>query len=473
MLDINPESTMADLPSDGVLLHPTVPPVHSHLQLDLTEQQADAIRKLQAFVQLTCLEKFLLIAGFPGVGKSTVMVYAIQELQSPNLEFVLSATTNKAVNVLSKMASQIGLQAPCMTIHQFLGLKLVKRQGEKVLEKGASDFALLLSFSGKQIVVFVDECSMINEALWSFLVQETQRSYLAPKFVLMGDPFQLNPVNEGRSPSFKVTNKIVLNQVVRQAAHNPLLTILKSCRTAIRQKISFEPKTRVTADKQQGLLKTSQKTLVKYAQKLVIEDFDTNPDRFRILCWTNKRVDFYNTILRRYRYGNDAPRFVMNERLISTESVVAPNKKGIILNTATEMVVTAIEEQLHEGYRAYRLTVMPEGYPCARQIFVLHEADQDRFDSETEQLLQSARRSPILWRKYYEHLETFAQVRPCFALTVHTSQGSTFEEVAIDADDLRKRLRDGTQESLTEYNRLWTVALSRARRRVLFCHEAG
>ena len=181
MPDITPSSTTADVPSDGTLIHPIVPPIPNYLQLDLTEQQADAIRKLQAFVQPDCLEKFLLIAGFPGVGKSTVMVYAIQELQSPNLEFFLSATTNKAVNVLSKMASRIGLQVPCMTIHQFLGLKLVKRQGEKVLEKGASDFALLHYFSGKQVVVFVDECSMINEALWSFLVQETQRSYLAPK----------------------------------------------------------------------------------------------------------------------------------------------------------------------------------------------------------------------------------------------------------------------------------------------------
>lgn len=473
MPDITPSSTTADEPSDGVPLHPIDNPIASHLQLDLTEQQADAIRRLQAFVQPDCLEKFLLIAGFPGVGKSTVMVYAIQALQRSNLEFVLSATTNKAVNVLSKMATRIGLQVPCMTIHQFLGLKLVKRQGEKVLEKSASDFALLHSFSGKQSIVFVDECSMINESLWNFLVQETQRSYWAPKFVLMGDPFQLNPVNEGRSPSFKVTNKIILNQVVRQAAQNPLLIVLKSCRTTIHQKTPFEPKTRVTTDKQQGLLKISQKTLVKYAQKLVIENFDTNPDRFRILCWTNKRVDFYNTILRHHRYGQDASRFVVNERLISTESVVAPNKKDIILNTATEMVVMAIAEQLYEGYRAYRLTVMPEGYSATRQIFVLHEVDQDRFDRETEQLLQSAKRSPILWRKYYDHLETFAQVRPCFALTVHTSQGSTFEEVAIDADDLRKRLRDGTQESLMEYNRLWTVALSRAQRRVLFCREDG
>ncbi|MDX2241585.1 MAG: AAA family ATPase [Leptolyngbyaceae cyanobacterium bins.302] len=470
MPDSNPGSTTIDVPSGGAS---SDPPTATSLQFALTEQQADAIEKLQAFVQPNCLEKLLLIAGFPGVGKSTIMVYAIQELQSPNLEFVLTATTNKAVNVLSKMATRVGLQVPCMTIHQFLGLKLVKRQGQKVLEKGASDFALLTYFSGKQVIVFVDECSMINKALWSFLTQETARFYLAPKFVLMGDPFQLNPVNEGRSPSFKVTNKVILNQIVRQAAHNPLLTTLEDCRLAIRQKVPFAPKTNSTTDKDQGLLKTSQKTLVKYAQKSVVESFDTNPDRFRILCWTNKRVDFYNTLLRRHRYGQDAPRFVVDERLISTQSIVAPNKKDIILNTATEMLVTGVEEQPYEGYRAYRLTVLPEGYPGARQIFVLHEAERERFDQETEHLLQSAKRSPVLWRKYYEHLEIFAQVRPCFALTVHTSQGSTFEEVAIDADDLRKRLRDGTGESLTEYNRLWMVALSRAQRRVLFCCDEG
>ena len=31
MPDTNPGSTMADLPSDGTLLHPTDPPIPSHL----------------------------------------------------------------------------------------------------------------------------------------------------------------------------------------------------------------------------------------------------------------------------------------------------------------------------------------------------------------------------------------------------------------------------------------------------------
>jgi ATP-dependent exoDNAse (exonuclease V) alpha subunit len=97
----------------------------------------------------------------------------------------------------------------------------------------------------------------------------------------------------------------------------------------------------------------------------------------------------------------------------------------------------------------------------------LHEDEQLRFDSESQRLLSDAKRNPFLWRRYYGLLETFAQVRPCFALTVHNSQGSTFEEVGIDGNDLRKRLRDGTHSSIREYNRLFYVGASRAKRRVL------
>lgn len=57
--------------------------------------------------------------------------------------------------------------------------------------------------------------------------------------------------------------------------------------------------------------------------------------------------------------------------------------------------------------------------------------------------------------------------RPCFALTIHNSQGSTFEEVGIDGNDLRKRLEESTRSNIREYNRLFYVAASRAKKRVL------
>ncbi|XWK88761.1 MAG: hypothetical protein U7127_01485 [Phormidium sp.] len=78
-----------------------------------------------------------------------------------------------------------------------------------------------------------------------------------------------------------------------------------------------------------------------------------------------------------------------------------------------------------------------------------------------------------MWRKYYWFKDDlFAEVDNCFALTVHNSQGSTFDEVGIDGDDLFTRLLVGNDESrkqkLKEYHRLWYVSGSRCKKRLLF-----
>ena len=106
-----------------------------------------------------------------------------------------------------------------------------------------------------------------------------------------------------------------------------------------------------------------------------------------------------------------------------------------------------------------------------RQIYALHEEDQQRFDAEAQRLMHSAKTNPFFWRKYYKHLETFANIRPCFALTVHNSQGSTFDEVAIDANDLNKRAADGKLSSVRELNRLWYVGATRAKERVFIVKQ--
>jgi len=440
------------------------PPVSSQTAspppLLLTEQQQAAVRALQHFLS-DDEKKLFLLAGYPGTGKSTTIVQVVQLLiAGAGLKVVLTAPTNKAVAVLKQMASEQGLRVDCMTIHQLLGLSLIKRGNEKALERTSSSYLELFD------LVVVDECSMVNRDLWNWIQQSVSNLWCRSKIVLMGDPAQLNPVNEPKSPSFTVPNKTILTQVVRQNDGNPLLEVLKPCRQAIKQRSPFQPLMHTTEDRQSGMVLVNSTTLLKYACKRV-QDFEQEPNRFRVLCWTNKRVDYYNRSLRRQLYGNHAPRFLIGERLITTESAIAPDGKTVVLPTSIEFTITNIEEQRYEGYCTWCLTVLPEGYEAERQIYVLHEDEQLRFDSESQRLLSDAKRNPFLWRRYYRHLETFAQVRPCFALTVHNSQGSTFEEVGIDGNDLRKRLGDGDRSSIREYNRLFYVGASRAKRRVL------
>ena len=56
---------------------------------------------------------------------------------------------------------------------------------------------------------------------------------------------------------------------------------------------------------------------------------------------------------------------------------------------------------------------------------------------------------------------TWVDLRPNFALTVHKSQGSTYDEVFIDLDDM-KSIKD-----LRELAKLLYVAMSRAKYRVI------
>lgn len=385
--------------------------------LTLTEQQQQAVHAVQAFLANPD-QKLFLLAGYPGTGKSTTIVQIIQDLIiNHQRKVVLTAPTNKATSVLKRMASEQTLRVECMTIHQLLGLSVVNR-GEKQLERTSP------SHLERFDLAVIDECSMINQGLWNWSGQAVEQSWTHTKIILMGDPAQLNPVNEGRSPSFSISNRMTLTEAVRQNADNPLLTILKQCRSAIKQQIPFHPVQQITHDRQSGMLLVRPATLLKYACQRST-NFESNPNRFRILCWTNRRVDHYNAVIREHLYGKDAAQFVLNERMITLASTIAPDGKTIALPTSIEFTIAKIEERSHEGYRAWCLTVLPEGYDSQRQIYVLHENEQARFEHEVERSLQNAKRNPYLWRKYYRHLEIFAQIRPCFALTVHNAQGST------------------------------------------------
>jgi exodeoxyribonuclease-5 len=455
-----PQSEQPNLPDNRQQLF-------SHFPFSLTEQQQEALLRLWIFLHSE--EAFFLLGGFAGTGKSTIVFSLVKQLITNNRRVALTAPTNKAVAILKKMAVNNGIfGVSCLTIHQLLGLGMVNRGAEKVLQPTSPSSIHLYD------VVFLDECSMVGTELWSWIERYFETSLLTRrKLVLMGDPAQLNPIGEKQSPTFKIQNQAILTQVVRQAGESPLLDFIMASRQAVNSKTTlFQPFSNYkTGDKSQGAFQVKPNTLIKYAIQKVKGEFNQNPDCFRILCYTNKQVDYYNQVIREAILGQDAPRFVPGERLITKKPVVAPDSKTIILPTSVEITVTDIAETKHYGYQAYQLNVVTDEGGI-RQFFVLHESEQKRYEVELNQKLKNAQNNPVLWRKYYWFRDDlFAQVSNCISLTVHNSQGSTFEEGAVDSNDLIKRLFVGEEtepQKRKEYNRLWYVGSSRFRQRVLF-----
>lgn len=434
-----------------------------------TAQQAQAIGKISIFLNQE--EKFFLLAGYAGTGKSTVIFQIVEKLLHQRIQVVLTAPTNKAVGVLKAITASKNLSVDCMTIHQLLGLGMLNKKNKKVLTQVKST---QLPFYD---IVFLDECSMVSQELWDCIQKEFSKNILSyqPKLILMGDPAQLNPVNEKKSPTFAVKNRAILTQVVRQATDSPIFNFINLTRQATNDnnQIFLPHSSFETLNKSNGTFKVSQTTLLSVAIKKISESFDDNPDCFRVLCWTNKRVDYYNRLVRATIYGHNSLRFLPGERLITKEPVVAPDQKTVLFPTSTEIVVKKATIDVYDGYQVWILKVVDDEQKV-QEIFVLHEKELQRYSKELERRLKDALNNSYLWKKYYRLKEKFAQVKNCYALTIHNAQGSTFESGGIDGDDLFSRLlikekdKSFWQETLKEYHRLWYVAASRFQKRILF-----
>ena len=438
----------------------------SSFVLELTASQQKALTKLWQFVHSS--EHFFLLAGYAGTGKSTIVFAVIKELVRLGKRVAITAPTNKAVEVVRSIAIKQGLSVDCFTIHQLMGLSVVDKRGKRSLEQTTPSKVYLYD------LVFLDECSMVGKELWnSITAQFLDRNLLLSnrKLILMGDLAQLYPVGEGLSPTFKVQQKIVMKEVVRQTGDSPLLDFVTATRTAIKSKSQiFRPKSRFDADKASGAFKANRKTLVTYALKQIKANFDRDPDCFRILCYTNKQVNYYNQIIRQEIYGQDSPRYVVGERLIAKKAIFNPEGKAIVISTSTEFTVLDAIETKYFNYKAYRIKVNDD--KSIKQIYVLHESEQKRFQNDLEDKLNLAKKKPFFWHRYYQFRDKiFAEVDNCYALTVHNSQGSTFSEGAIDSKDLLKRLYVGDEserKKLKEYHRLWYVGSSRMQHKLLF-----
>ncbi|MCH7876489.1 MAG: ATP-binding domain-containing protein, partial [Gemmatimonadetes bacterium] len=85
---------------------------------------------------------------------------------------------------------------------------------------------------------------------------------------------------------------------------------------------------------------------------------------------------------------------------------------------------------------------------------VLHEEEEARFVETLKRLRHEALGSTRKWEDYYTLRECFPRLDYGYALTIHKSQGSTFETVYIDH-------RDALRCAVAERRRLLYVAITR------------
>ena len=170
----------------------------------LTDQQltglAIAIKRYKAG------EKYTVISGYAGSGKSTLVKFLVAALQIPEDEVVYACFTGKACNVLQQKGNK-----NVSTLHRLLYEHRPKSDG--------TFFRLPLPDIEPYRLVIVDECSMVSKELIQQLLKHQVH------VIFLGDPFQLPPINPEDDNHLLDNPHVFLSEIHRQAQESEIIRV--------------------------------------------------------------------------------------------------------------------------------------------------------------------------------------------------------------------------------------------------------
>jgi DNA replication protein DnaC len=388
-------------------------------------------------------DKFFLLSGGAGTGKTHTIGALIAHLQAENekLAIACSAPTNKAVKVIKNSTEKWhNHHIDYGTIYQFLGLKMdYNEEGTKVLVEGKR------SMIDNYDLVLIDESSMISSNLWTLLNQIVLKHRI--KIIFIGDNAQLNPVNESDSPVFsQITNTATLTQVMRTNDHNPVMDLIQSARKKVfnhEQELALI--NAYSEDKMNGVwVLDKNQWLQQIIRAFKSPKYQDNPDYVRVIAWTNRTVNYLNNYIRNSIYDNAHEPYVIGERLIASEAIYNPlNGEEILINNSDEFEVVKITKTVSDdGYNIWVLKVIDSNEQY-HWLQVIDSSSQADFERKLKELAKEAKisqwnKNNNSWANYWNHRNRYANVNYAYSLTSHKSQGSTFNNVFVAQNDIVK-----------------------------------
>lgn len=406
-------------------------------QITLTADQEKVKNAFTQFI-LDPDQRTMVITGYAGTGKSTLTGILIDELpkllqtakllSGPNdtpWSVDLTATTNKAAEALSHLTG-----AYVCTIQSFLGLRVdvnyQTRQTKLVPTKRCHDI--------HDTILFIDEASYIDDILLGWITKLTENC----KVIFMGDPAQLTPVKSSVTPVFhQGYHTVGLEQVVRQTEDHPIIDLATAFRNTVNtgEFFSFTPDNI-------NIVHMDRETFDQAALK-DFSDPNWKNSHSKLLAWTNKRVIAYNHAINDLVKGT--PNLQVDDYAVCNKYI---SNRECSLRTDQLVRITGIHPDTAYGVQGWKV-----------EMDNRHRAFLPARLEDKTKALKDARQQED-WAKVQTITDFWIDLRAAYACTINKSQGSTYDRVYIDLDDISKCNNANT------IARMLYVAVSRARYQV-------
>jgi ATP-dependent exoDNAse (exonuclease V) alpha subunit len=443
-------------------------PKTEYFDFKLKPQQGYAFNLILDFVKDSSKKVFIL-KGYAGTGKTTLMSGLIKYLNKEEIKFSLLATTGRAAKILSNKT-----KTTANTIHShiyvFNELSDDLEKMSNLLDNLAVDdkgqislvFGLRSFNSTDEKIYIIDESSMVSNTVdktSSFaefgsgdLLNDILNFDEKGRFIFVGDPCQLPPINQVNSPALSkeyIESKygfdvisFELTEIVRQKKTNGIIEASNKIRAAHALNPSVKWADLPLRGHNNIHLHSSHINLLnKYIEHLKAKGFD----EATMICQTNKHCTELNKIIRNNLYGN-VNRLVEGDLLMVTQN----NYVSTLVN-GDQVIIKKIGQQEYRCGLSFLQVEVEE--LVSKKVFsllliedILYSAGTNLNNKQHKDLMidffKRMQKKGIMQKdkKFKENMLTDAYLNALkavygYAITCHKSQGGEWEEVFLYLDN--------------------------------------
>lgn len=468
---------------------------------NFTNDQQKAIDNIISFIAAPFNPaKYIVgLTGAGGTGKTFITKYIISHCKYSNSVIKCTSSTHKACRVFSQALDGKDVD----TIQSTFGLRLDLRLED--FDPANPQFNPMAKPKLENIkLLLVDEASMLPSKLVTFICNECKK--LEIKIIFIGDNYQLAPVNEKKSIAFDRCFEInQLKEIVRQAANNPITNLLELLRYDIEhhtyrflEYISKNIGATNYNDINEGFC-ICEKESFRHLINMSFNDeaYKKNIDMYRIIAYTNACVSGWNSYIRNTIIQDSDKNIITKNDLIMSYETIVNEFMEIVINNSEEYIINDIVNFVDDtyGFKGFLVKFqLIHGGMITRPLFIIDHRDKftiQKYHKTITSLISSAKSASggtrvSKWKSYYEFKKKYLiaaniidrngktlysrDIDYGFAITAHKSQGSTYDTVFIDVNDMvydRMGKPYANQEDLLR--RLY-VGCSRARTELILCY---
>lgn len=439
-----------------------------------TEEQEKAIECIADFLFKPENDTLLLLKGYAGTGKTTLIGAVVRTLSEMRAGYVLMASTGRAAKVFSRYS---GFSA--YTIH-----KKIYRQ--KSFSNDLDNFSLNDNLH-KNTLFIVDEASMIsNDGLTGasfgsgrLLDDLIEYVYAGQgcRLLIIGDDAQLPPVGEDESPALSSemlsgygldVTECILTEVIRYSGRNGIL----SNATMLRERMAADDIYDLPVLTLKGYEDISSIPGSELIEAINSSYNEVGMDETMVICRSNKRAYLYNKGIRNT--------ILYREEELSTGDILMIAKNNyhwtadckemdFIANGDIAVVRRVRRTQEMYGFRFADVVLsFPDHNDIEFELKILLDTlhsdypslskeDSDRlFNAVMEDYSDITNKKERMKKLKEDSFYNALQVKYAYAVTCHKAQGGQWKRIFIDQGYI-------TEDTFTpDYYRWLYTALTRA-----------